>query len=68
LTGTVRNGSDDARRVGQCFDCIHGRRVVSARGSQFWLCERSRTEPERFAKYPPLPVYNCPGFEPKAER
>jgi hypothetical protein len=27
------------------------------------MCERSRDEPERFAKYPRIPVLACPGFE-----
>ncbi|HEY3495926.1 MAG TPA: hypothetical protein VGK73_14610 [Polyangiaceae bacterium] len=38
--------------------------VRSAKGSEFWLCERSRTEPERFPKYPRLPVRSCSGYEP----
>ena len=29
--------------------------------------ESHRTEPERYAKYPPLPVAACPGFEPRQE-
>jgi hypothetical protein len=52
-----------ARRVGQCFHCAHARRVRSAKQSEFWLCERARSEPERYAKYPRLPVSGCPGFE-----
>jgi hypothetical protein len=32
-----------------------------SKGSAFWLCERSRTDP-RFSKYPPLPVRRCLGF------
>jgi hypothetical protein len=52
-----------AQRVGLCATCRHVRRVVSARGSEFYLCERSRTEPARFRKYPPLPVRQCSGFE-----
>lgn len=27
------------------------------------MCERALTDP-RFAKYPPLPVLRCPGYEP----
>jgi hypothetical protein len=49
-------------RVGLCADCQHARRIVSAKGSSFWLCERSVNEPTRFAKYPPLPVLRCSGF------
>ncbi|MGH2916233.1 MAG: hypothetical protein ACRDMX_14730 [Solirubrobacteraceae bacterium] len=35
----------------------------NTRGSSFSLCLRSRTEPERFARYPRLPVARCGGFE-----
>jgi hypothetical protein len=34
---------------------------VSARGSTFWLCALSASDP-RFPKYPRLPVLRCPGF------
>jgi len=37
--------------------------VVSARGSRFTLCERSRTDPA-YPRYPRLPVLACRGFEP----
>lgn len=52
------------RRLGLCADCAHAQSVVSSRGSEFSLCARSKTDP-RYAKYPPLPVPSCPGFEPK---
>lgn len=61
---TTRNPIDVAK-VGQCATCQQARRVVSAKGSTFWLCERSRTD-ERFAKYPRLPVVACPGYDPGA--
>lgn len=51
--------------VGLCSACVHARVVVSGRGSRFWLCGRSRHD-ARFPKYPPLPLYRCPGFEPGA--
>jgi hypothetical protein len=51
------------RHVGLCARCDHARRVTSAKGSTFWLCERSRADP-RFRKYPPLPVRHCLGFLP----
>lgn len=51
-------------RVGVCAVCQHARRVVSAKGSSFWLCGRAADEPQRFRKYPPLPVLSCPGFTP----
>jgi hypothetical protein len=31
------------------------------------LCERSKAEPERFPKYPNLPVLRCTGFEARAK-
>jgi hypothetical protein len=49
-------------RVGLCADCRHARRIVSAKGSSFWLCERAAFDP-RFKKYPPLPVLRCAGHE-----
>ncbi|HEX2871309.1 MAG TPA: hypothetical protein VHP33_08635 [Polyangiaceae bacterium] len=53
-------------RVGVCTACQHARRVVSAKGSSFWLCGRAADEPERFRKYPALPVLSCAGFEAEA--
>ncbi|HVU05044.1 MAG TPA: hypothetical protein VHE30_25015 [Polyangiaceae bacterium] len=50
--------------MGLCAECRHSRRVDSAKGSTFWLCELSRTD-SRFRKYPPLPVVACNGFERK---
>ena len=49
--------------VGLCARCVHVQRVESARGSRFYLCRLSATDP-RFRKYPPLPVLVCPGFVP----
>jgi hypothetical protein len=48
--------------VGLCYSCLHRRQVTSGKGSIFWLCERSKTDP-RFPKYPPLPVMQCIGYE-----
>jgi hypothetical protein len=48
--------------AGLCATCRHARRVESARGSRFWLCARSADDP-RFAKYPRLPVLQCPGYD-----
>ena len=47
---------------GLCGSCRHGRRVVTLRGSQFWLCERSRSDPA-FPRYAPLPVIACRGYQ-----
>ncbi len=52
--------------VGLCADCIHAR-TVKTRRSVFWRCARAATDP-RFVKYPRLPVLECRGYEPRAER
>jgi hypothetical protein len=49
--------------AGLCAGCTSGQRVVSARGSVFWRCERSAEDPA-FPKYPRLPVLRCPGYRP----
>lgn len=49
--------------IGLCATCTHARIVTSGKGSRFYLCELSATDP-RFRKYPPLPVIRCEGFEP----
>ena len=50
--------------AGLCEDCTHARRIASAKGSQFVLCELSRSD-TRFAKYPRLPVLTCSGYAPR---
>jgi hypothetical protein len=57
----------DVAQAGLCARCMHARRVVSARGSTFWLCERAKTD-SRFSKYPRLPVVACIGHEPGAPK
>lgn len=49
--------------VGLCADCRFVRRIESDRGSVFYMCQRSATDPG-FAKYPRLPVLQCAGYEP----
>ncbi len=49
--------------AGLCNTCRHQRVVVTTRGSRFSLCERSRSDPS-YARYPRLPVRECPGHEP----
>lgn len=51
-----------ANRVGLCETCRFMRRVQSDRGSIFYLCELSATDPN-FPKYPRLPVLQCSGYE-----
>jgi hypothetical protein len=54
--------------AGLCERCIHQRIVRNTRGSTFSLCERSRSEPDLYPRYPRLPVVECAGFEPLSER
>jgi len=49
-----------------CAGCRHAR-IVSTPRSTFWLCRRSFSDPS-FAKYPRLPVLECPGYEPGEPR
>jgi hypothetical protein len=52
----------DRPPAGLCNSCKWQRLVRTTRGSVFSLCERHRSDP-RYAKYPPIPVLACPGFE-----
>ena len=49
-------------REGLCPHCHHVRRISSAKGSVFLLCERSKSD-ERFSRYPPQPRMECAGFQ-----
>ena len=49
--------------IGLCADCEFMRQIKSDRGSTFYLCRRSDTQPE-FPKYPRLPVIRCTGYSP----
>lgn len=51
--------------AGLCGTCRHKRLMVSDRGSVFLRCERAKTDPA-YPKYPPLPVWNCAGYEAEA--
>jgi hypothetical protein len=51
--------------AGLCNACVHQQVVRTTRGSVFSLCRRSRDEPERFPRYPRLPVRTCAGYEPR---
>jgi hypothetical protein len=50
--------------AGLCDRCAHQKLIANTRGSTFSMCLRHRTEPERFPKYPRLPVASCAGYEP----
>jgi len=56
---------NETARAGLCATCRHADVIVSDRGSRFYRCERSRTDP-RFRRYPPLPVVACIGYDEKA--
>jgi hypothetical protein len=49
--------------AGICDACRHQKLIRNTRGSTFSMCLRSKTEPDRFPRYPRLPVGRCPGFE-----
>jgi len=53
--------------AGLCSDCLHARRLESARGSVFILCNLSQIDP-RFLKYPRLPVLSCDGHRRSNDR
>jgi hypothetical protein len=59
--------ADERSRAGLCADCVHARRIESARGSQFFFCELSRSD-AAFPKYPRLPILQCPGYKPEGIR
>ena len=51
--------------AGLCDRCLHQQLVPNTRGSVFSLCRRSRSEPDRYVRYPRLPVVECLGYEPR---
>lgn len=51
-------------RAGLCGICRHVKVTGNRRGSLFYLCTRSTTDPS-FPRYPGLPVLACRGFEPQ---
>ena len=48
--------------VGLCSRCRLAAVQPNPRGSAFWRCGRSDTDPA-YLRYPPLPVRRCPGYE-----
>lgn len=56
------DGQADDRRAGLCATCAHVKVIPGDRGSRFYLCRLSRTDP-RFPRYPPIPVLACPGYK-----
>jgi uncharacterized protein YciI len=49
-------------RVGLCLRCRWKRVAANRTGSLFFRCARADTD-RAFARYPPLPVRACPGYE-----
>jgi hypothetical protein len=47
---------------GLCDSCVFRRVIRSDRGSVFYMCEKSFTDPS-FPKYPRLPVLQCAGYQ-----
>ena len=50
-------------RAGLCDSCRFAEIVTSSRGSVFYLCMLSETDPA-FRRYPSLPVLRCSGYQP----
>ena len=51
--------------AGLCARCANVQIVVSGRGSTFYLCRLSASDP-RYPRYPPIPVLACAGFRAQA--
>jgi GrpB-like predicted nucleotidyltransferase (UPF0157 family) len=58
------NFNRENAQAGLCSDCLHARRLESAGGSVFILCNLSFTD-SCFPKYPRLPVLFCSGYRSK---
>ena len=61
----MMNDSSGSRQVeaGLCASCTHVKQITSSRGTTFYMCQLSATDP-RFPKYPRLPVLSCEGYTP----
>jgi hypothetical protein len=55
----------ERQHAGLCDTCRCQQVVRNTRGSVFSLCLRSKDEPDRYPKYPRLPVVRCDGYEPR---
>jgi hypothetical protein len=49
-------------RIGLCADCRFAVRQGTRRGAIFFRCARAERD-AAFARYPPLPVRRCPGYD-----
>lgn len=52
-----------APREGLCPGCANVQIITSDRGSRFYRCRLSDSDP-RFPKYPVQPVVRCSGYRP----
>jgi hypothetical protein len=50
--------------AGLCASCRLAEIITSSRGSTFYLCTLSQTDPA-FRRYPILPVRQCSGYQPE---
>lgn len=62
LIGVAPKNPQAATSVGLCARCVFMREIRSDRGSTFYMCQRSATDPS-FPKYPRLPLLQCRGYE-----
>ena len=67
MSGPVRPASDQpGPQAGLCDTCLSQQIVRNTRGSVFSLCRRAREEPDRYVRYPQLPVIACDGYRQAA--
>lgn len=65
--GPVSTAGPSRPPAGLCDRCRHQQLIRNTRGSEFSLCRRSKTEPDRFPRYPRVPVTRCAGYERRDE-
>ena len=66
MSGQAQRAEPERSRVGLCATCLHRREVPNRRGSVFYLCQRSTSDPA-YPRYPRLPVLTCPGYEHESQ-
>jgi hypothetical protein len=54
--------ADPPGGVGLCATCRQAQLIQSDKGTIFYRCRRSETDPD-FPRYPKLPVLACRGYE-----
>jgi hypothetical protein len=57
-----RDRERERRSVGLCSNCRFAKRIESGKGSRFFLCRRSESDPG-YPRYPRLPILSCVGYE-----